>query len=424
MRKLTWVAITAAVLLASAASAQPFMAGECYVGPGLASTLLFPYFEVDLADPNGVGTLLAINNGLSDETLTRVVFWTDWGIPTVAFDLYLPAFGVETINVSDVLNGTIPSTGSGVDLSAFEFCGALPPFHSNPVLPANEQAQLQADHTGVVGPVFPNDCAGSAQGDQIARGYVTVDVVDECSGLEGVRAFFTPADVSTPYFVDGGSSEGIAIVDNRLWGDVIYVDFNQNSAQGSEAIPIWANLTSFVDNPTFTFYGRFSGWDGRDERVPLPTLWDQRFLNGGPFEGGADLIVWRDPSDVISPVECGTQPVEFPLMDESTASEHDGTPLALAGTTNFPLTTQRVPIDDLDIPFAFGWLQVDALISQAWIQPSLNAAGLFSANLNGTPVGFLCNEQPPVAVLTEGEGPASPQVAAPPSKVEVARPRP
>ncbi len=399
VRKLAIALAVTGLLFATTVSGQPFDATDCYVGPGLAATLLFPYFEVDLANPAGVGTLLSINNGLSNEGLVRVVFWTDWGIPTVAFDIYIEAFGVETINVFDVLSGTIPSTGSGVDLSGFEFCGALPPFHSNPALSADEQAQVQADHTGQVGPIF-SDCVGSTHSDQIARGYITVDVVDECSGVEGVDAFFTPANISTPYFVNGGSSDGIAITTNRLWGDIIYVDFTANSAQGTEAIPIWANSSLFTSSDTFTFYGRFSGWDGRDERVPLPSVWDQRFLNGGPFAGGADLIVWRDPGGLVGSGDCGVDPPGFPLLDSSFAFEFDGSLVGLTDSDNFSLATQRVSVDSLGIPFAFGWLQAQ-FGGQAWVQPSLNAAGLFSANFNGTPADFLC-DQDPTPVFSEG----------------------
>ena len=416
-RKLVLVLLLTCSLFAVTASAQPFDAADCYVGPGLAATLLFPYFEVDLANPQGVGTLLSINNGLNTGGLVRVVFWTDWGLPTAAFDIYIEGFGVETINVVDVLSGNIPSTGSGVDLSGFEFCDILPPFHSNPAVTGDEQAQLVADHTGQAGPIFA-DCAGSPQGDQIARGYITVDVVDECSGVEGTDAFFSPVNTSTPYFADGGSTDGIAIATNRLWGDIIYVDFTNNSAQGTEAIPVWANPTLFSDTDIFTFYGRFSAWDGRDERVPLPSIWDQRFLNGGPFAGGADLIVWRDPGSVTGPADCGMQPPEFPLSDDSFAFEFDGTLVGLASGDNYPLTTQRVSVDSLGIPFSFGWLQVQfSPAGQGWIQPSLNSASLFSANFNGTPADFLCDQDPTPTLLTNGgEEPTSagaPRRAAP-----------
>ncbi len=404
--------VALAALLAAPASAQPFGAGDCYVGPGLAATLLFPYFEVDLVNPLGVATLIAINNGLADPAMARVVVWTDWGNPTIAFDVYLEGFDVETINLVDLFNGVVPSTGEGADLSGFEFCDGLPPFHANPVLTADERAQMVADHTGVLGPIFP-DCAGSVQADGIARGYVTVDVVDECSGVEGSLPGFTPATTggAFPYFVDGGSSDGIAIATNRLWGDIVYANFTDNSAQGSEAIPVWANPDRFAGTDIFTFYGGFSGWDGRDERVPLPYVWDQRFLNGGPFAGGADLIVWRDTGMPPETAGCGSEPSTIPLKDTTEVWDLDTDTIFLGGNENFPLATQRTSIDSLSIPFDFGWMQLlfapifDAAVTQgqAWVQPSLNAAGVFSANFNGTPVLFLCDDDPTPAMAPAGQ---------------------
>jgi len=387
------VLVLALVLGTAAADAQP-RAGDCVIGPGLAATLLFPYVEVELGTFNGKTTLVSINNGMSTPALTRVVLWTDWAVPTLAFDVYLRGFDVQTINLRDVFNGTIPSTGAGVDLSAYPFCGALSPVHANPVLTASQVTQLRGFHTGGSGPLDPR-CAGQAYGDGVARGYVTVDVVDECSGVEAINPVFTPANTTYPYFVDGGHSAGIAIIDNVLWGDVLYVDASRNFAQGMEAVGLWADPTLFSGTNIFTFYGRYSGWDGRDDRVPLPFRWDQRFLNGGPFAGGANMIVWRDTkSPATSPVPCFSAPSWRPLaatcgcMDEEAGNYHPVT------STAFPLATQRIDVSALAVPYAFGWMQIDTHISQSWVQATLSAEGRYSATLNGTPVEFLCNRTP------------------------------
>jgi len=94
----------AILLIAGSATAQP-RAGDCVIGPGLAATLLIPYFELDLAHPFNVTTLISVNNGLNPPALSRVVLWTDWGVPTLAFDIYLKGFDVQTINVRDLFNG-------------------------------------------------------------------------------------------------------------------------------------------------------------------------------------------------------------------------------------------------------------------------------------------------------------------------------
>ncbi len=389
-------------LLPAVASGQPQNAEGCYVGPGLAATLLFPYFEVDLGDPLGVGTLLSINNGGGGGELVRLVVWSDWGIPTLAFDLYLKPFDVETINVGDLFNGNIPSTGAGVDLNGIPGCTNNPTSHNNPALSAVEQAQLRADHLGQEGPILTS-CAGASHGDSIGRGYITVDVVQQCGGIEsGMSGRPSISPVSPTYFAEGGGLPGVADTANILWGDIIYVDSNNKSAQGSEAVPIWANPAQFVGTDRFTFYGRYNNWDGRDERVPLPSRWNQRFLNGGPFAGGADLIVWRDTGRAPFLQTCGGVPTPFPLKDKTFVSDLDGNGSSLAGDTHFPLAPQRVSIDSLGLPFTFGWLQISFNASsigasgshQAWVQPSLNASGLYSANFNGTPTEFLCSTDP------------------------------
>lgn len=62
-------------------------AGDCLIGPQTAASLLFPYFEVDKDNPGGMTTLIAISNADSTPTLARVVLWSDWGNPVLAFDL-------------------------------------------------------------------------------------------------------------------------------------------------------------------------------------------------------------------------------------------------------------------------------------------------------------------------------------------------
>lgn len=325
--------------------------------------------------------------------LSRVVLWTDWGVPTLAFDVYLDGFDVQTINVRDLFNGVVPSTGASADLSGFPFCGGLPPFHGNPVLGVNQRAQLAADHTGQLGPLA-GDCAGSFHPDQIARGYITVDVVDECSGVEGFSPIFTPANTAYPYFANGGGA-GIGIDANRLWGDVIYIDTDNAAAQGSEAVALWADPTLFSATGIFTFYGRLSGWDGRDDRVSLPYRWDQRFVNGGPFAGGADLIVWRDTEAPPQTATCGFAPSWYPLMTVGGgALDEAGDNYIDFGSTRFPVATQRVSVNSLSIPYTFGWIQVDTALTQSWVQPTLGAGGLYSASWNGTPVDFTCGPHP------------------------------
>src|SRR5512134_1277002 len=70
------------------------------------ATLLLPYFEVDLADPIGMTTLFSIIASgefgtppnqfpsAASAGVAHVTLWTDLGIPTFAFDIYLTGFDV------------------------------------------------------------------------------------------------------------------------------------------------------------------------------------------------------------------------------------------------------------------------------------------------------------------------------------------
>src|ERR1700732_1688021 len=78
------------LLLAAPLSAGD-LTGNCRLGNQPAATLLVPYFEVDLANPKGRTTLVSVNNAAPRPTLARMVLWTDWGVPPLAFDIYLHA---------------------------------------------------------------------------------------------------------------------------------------------------------------------------------------------------------------------------------------------------------------------------------------------------------------------------------------------
>ncbi|MEM7480657.1 MAG: hypothetical protein AAF481_05750 [Acidobacteriota bacterium] len=392
------------LLLALTGFAGVAQAQECRSGVGLGSTLLIPYFEVNLNSPAGVTTLFSVNNESQFETLVRVVLWTDFGVPTLGFDIWLRPRDLQTMNVRDLLNGIIPSTGAGEDLSAFAFCesATFTPVHSNPALTAAERATLAAFHTGTPDPTS-GLCASANYFDNTARGYITVDTVDECSAIQ-TDDTFSPA--SATYFVNGGGGGGIGIVQNRLWGDFFIVNPSQDFAQGSEAIAIRGSLTEFAAANEFTFYGRYSNFDAQDERSPLPDLWANRFLEGGPFSGGTQLVVWRDTgTDEVDPFPCaGPGPSWFPLNTSfiSARDEAGGNFFNPANTgTALPFATQSLPVSFLNIPYNFGRMQI-ALADgpglnnhrQGWVQVLMSAENRYSLGFNGVAINSLCNVVP------------------------------
>src|SRR5690349_18635666 len=79
----------------------------CTVDDVPAATVLLPYFEVDLDDPNGITTLFSINNASATAVLAHVVVWSDLSVPVLDFNVYLTGYDVQSINLRDILVGGI-----------------------------------------------------------------------------------------------------------------------------------------------------------------------------------------------------------------------------------------------------------------------------------------------------------------------------
>src|ERR1700710_578590 len=267
----------------------------CTVDDVPGATLLLPYFEVDLTNTNGVTTLFSINNASATAVLAHVVVWSDLSVPVLDFNVYLTGYDVQSINMRDILAGNLPQTASAgqdptdtispkgtfsQDINFASCTGQLP----TGALPASFVSHLQTSLTGQFSSLL-GGCAGLAYGDNIARGYVTVDTVNN-------RTLRFPGDLG--YFAAGGG--GDATNQNVLWGDYFYVNSATNRAEGETLVHIEASATNPETSVAgqYTFYGRYVNWTAGDTREPLATNFAVRFLNGGPFSGGTNLIAWRD----------------------------------------------------------------------------------------------------------------------------------
>src|ERR1700753_494280 len=251
------------------------LTGNCRMANQPAATLLIPYFEADLSDTNGRTTLVSVNNSAPRPVLARMVLWTDWGIPTLAFDVYLTGYDVQTFNVRDLFTGALPATGPDVSPiggltepgTGFSWCTGGGVTSTIKVAPG-DQAVLVAAHTGKPLPGNSHPlCAGSSHQGSLVTGYITVDTVSRCTPPSVANAVNTPADPL--YFAKGGN--GLANDDNVLWGDVFYLNPPQNQAASQPAIAVLAD-PQFFEAGDYTFYGRYGGFDSRDDRVPLSSL--------------------------------------------------------------------------------------------------------------------------------------------------------
>lgn len=391
-RSLVPPALALALLLAAA----PPAAGEiCALDDAPGATLLLPWFEVDLFEPDGATTLFSIVNAAPEAHVVRVTVWSDLAVPVLWFDVALTGWDVQTINLRDVLAGTLPSTGGahspGGDFSEdgpFPGCDTILPY---PPLTAGEVAELRAALTGEPGPIS-GQCAGRAYGDGVARGYVTVDVVAGCSA----------APVDEAYFGPGGQ----LAFDNVLIGDSFVVDPSRDAAWGEGLVRLEADPEGFAPGDR-TFYQTWTGGTASDAREPLPTVWASRFLLGGGFDGGSDLVAWRDLGEPGERFACASPPRapnmrEIVIFDEMEAVVlvDDCVILCVpSGLARLTAATQRVEIGrgDLPTPFPFGLFVLDfkpfdaeAEPLQAWVGLVASAEGRYNVGFDASPLDPPC----------------------------------
>jgi hypothetical protein len=405
----------------------PASAVICTVDDVPAATLLLPYFEVNLGDPNGQTTLFSVNNASATAILAHVVVWSDLSVPVLDFNIYLTGYDVQTINLRDILaSGVLPRTASAgqdpgdaisphgqfsQDINFASCQGLLPP----PVLPASFVQHLQLSLTGQSSPVLGNRCAGRAFGDNVARGYVTVDTVNNCT-------LRFPGDPG--YFAPGGS--GDATNQNVLWGDYFYVNPGANFADGNNLVHIEASATNPETSVSgqYTFYGRYDSpaWSAADNREPLATNFAVRFINGGVFSGGTDYIVWRDSKVNQTPFTCPAttgRPAWYPLGNEGIVifdeQEQPQVPQQFPVSPQpqnptlvpFPAEAQSTHVGGsaLPVPYDFGWMYLnlnttvaaagnvppeDPAAAQAWVTARMTAQGRFSVGFPAVKLDSAC----------------------------------
>jgi hypothetical protein len=407
-------ALLACMALSTPARAQPLPS----IADQPAATLLLPYFEVDLANPAGANTLFTINNASASAVLAHVTIWSTMHVPVNAFNIYLTGYDVQTIYLRDVLNGVLPQTASAgqdptdtispkgpvsQDINFASCTGVLP----SPALAQATIAHIKASLTGHASALAGGLCASIADGTQIAKGYITVDTVNNCTTK-------TPADAG--YFVSGGF--GDATNQNVLWGDYVYTNHlgGLESGDGSPLVHVRADATDPATSTAgrYTFYGRVVGWTAADNREPLSTSYLARYVNGGAFTG-TNLTVWRDAKVSQSYFSCNGQPSWYPLGQEGVVifdeQEHPVVPQSIpfapqppfASLIPFPAGAQRVAVGGsaLPVPFNFGFLYldlnttvsfagpnppVDPAAAQAWVEVHMKGTGRYSV---GWPAAML-----------------------------------
>ena len=399
------------LVLILAALGLPTEAQElCSYDRNPAATLLLPYFEVDLDDPNGRTTLLSVATSSFESTLVHLTIWTDLGVPTIDFPIFLTGYDVQTINLRDLIaEGRLPVTGFTVGEpgafsepgSDFPGCDGILPLPDE--LPASFLADLRSALTGGPGAIFfAGRCGGFDHGDSVARGFITLDVATRCDVMNArEEGYFGP--------------DGVAGYDNVLWGDYYYVDSREGFAQGESLVRIHADADAFQPGMP-TFYGRHVGHDGSDGREPLPSEWGARYAQGGPFTGGTDFVAWAGSIEEPESFPCGSPPparetqvgyiCAFDEEENPDCFDYcgiiDPPPPYCPATRGFPLEANRVTVggEKIPAPWDFGWLYVNfnefiggpaIRQRQSWVTALVSAEGRFSVGLDAVPFDTGCS---------------------------------
>jgi len=260
---------------------------------------------------------------------------------------------------------------------------------------------MQQAHTGQSVALFGGLCGGVDFGENVARGYITVDQVEACSTL---------FPNSPGYFGPGG----VAGNQNVLWGDYMYVDPANDFAQGETLVHIESAPAGFFVPGDYTYYGRYVAFTAVDQREPLPTTFATRFLNGGQFTGGTDLVCWRDSKNDPSPFVCGTLPNPFPLSQTQVVIFDEEENPTLVEESNFSpgiegedilvcrweATRTEVGGPDFPVDPDFGWLYLNLNTStgsvvdpfaQAWVTAIMSADGRFSVGFDAIALSSGCS---------------------------------
>jgi hypothetical protein len=437
--------IVATLLLLSATSAfaGSYTAGapsttnnddSCDVAVMPAATLLLPYFEVQIDQPQSTArtTLFTVVNTSQYPQIARITIWTDYAFPVLDFNLFLTGYDVQSINLYDLLGprATIaPPSGTS---SGAETGNRSQPNNANPnfapsavsactLLPGAVPANLMEDVRNALTSGRYSLCGttpvGSAKGTQLATGYATIDVVKTCG---------TSLPTESAYFDD-------LLYDNVLTGD--YQSINPNPSTGNyaggnplvhiRAIPEGgpAGVITSTNLPA-TFYEHYTpaGAPKMDRRQPLPSAFAARFIEGGTGQFNTDLLIWRE-GVTGSGARCDEYAHNvMPFGEAVRFDEHENAtgfcaiecPPSLArlnASSKTPTTSTAVfpPLLTSGGDVA-GWMYLNlnngsTRASQNWVVTSMSAEGRFQVVFDGLMLANGCTPAPKPSSANNPIGP-------------------
>ena len=359
MKKTLTLVALAVLLLAPNAMAQ-FATGapattdnddSCDISTAPAATVLVPYFEVDIANPDpttAVNTLWTLVNTSPYPQIAHVTIWTDWSFPVIDFNIFLTGYDVQGVSMYTLLRSpqttgsgvpatsitSTPGTRSALNTGNVNFAAGAASACTN--LPGNIPEPLLGDvRNALTTGLYPTFCGSTRVGGihSNAIGYITVDVANTCSTT-------LPSDPA--YY------SGEILFDNVLTGDVIRVNptaTSGNYAGGSPLVHIRAipeGGPAGVDpgtNLPFTFYDRYTPAANRDQdrRQPLPGTFAARYIQGGVGSGNfnTDYAIWREGTASSPGAACTVTANSAIRAEEIVRWDEHENPFAAAGGQPF-----------------------------------------------------------------------------------------
>jgi hypothetical protein len=376
-----------------------------------AATLLLPYFEVDLDDPEGSTTLFTVTNVTHVDQIAYVTFWTDYGFPVLTFNIYLTGYDVQSINLYDVIVRGVfaPDFGTGtaiadrgdysdpnqsIDLS---LCDRLPgPF--DPAYVERLQEAFTEGRVSALGNLPACNFVGGVH--QNAIGYATIDVVRKCT-------------VTLPTEPEYWTNEiGYA---NALSGDYQHVRRGDRFADGGPLVHIRAVPEGGASPPSFprTFYSRYQSpaTPKLDARQPLPAVFATRWIDGGPASYQTFMKVWREPKTGANATCAQYAANEMALVEIVNFDEAENAVTDLPDNRFPPFEQQPITLPSTSMTSVAdtsfypaigngslgGWVYFnldepnDEIASQAWVISSMRAEGQFSVDTHALSFGNGCS---------------------------------
>ncbi len=371
-----------------------------------AATLLLPYFEVDIDDPNGETTIFTITNVSPEERIARVTLWTDYAFPVITFNVHLTGYDVRSISLYDVIERGIIATEATA-------CAGLAG-----QLSAEWIKRMQDAFTYGTVPSFGDlrGCNNIGNEHDNAVGYATVDVVRNCSGNSPQSAEYWTEDLA---------------FDNVLIGDSRQVHSANDSAQASPMV----HIRAMRDVPfRRTFYAGYQSFlsPNLDARQPLPSVFAARWIQGGAARFATDLRIWREGrtgsqatcptwddnvaayAEIVKfdeaenawgliPVRPAFEPLTLEFLLPVTALAN------VADVSVFPQSTNGaisgwmyLNLDNDTNSFEYWGHYVRSWPSQNWVVTSMRAEGRFSVDMDAAALGNGCSPQAPITEATTG----------------------